>query len=322
MKTYQFGEAVKQPQVVTRLIINATAATDFVPRLHEFIALEWLEIANTDLSDLPEIHLPNLRTLILKNNELICLPVAITKWQNLEILWIEEELLELIPEEICDLRQVKHFILKCPKLWYAPVDELFSAWSQLEILNLLCPLKIMPPSITHLKGLKQLYLAEMATMFKFPDIFGELPNLEGLSFDQMGLTSLPPSISSIPKLKWLYVHGCPLFTFPTSLPDSLEELILSAAFITSIPASLFQHPNLMDIDLSSNRIETIPVPNEFCRAPFRRLSLHHNRIKYLPPGFFKLPVEELDINMNPLAPETVRQLKQNFQGIHICLPPS
>ncbi|RMG21070.1 MAG: leucine-rich repeat domain-containing protein, partial [Methanobacteriota archaeon] len=135
MKIYHFKEAVEQPAVVTGLIIEWMESKEFIPKLHEFTALESLEITHTDLADLPEIPLPTLQRLLLSHNRLTSLPVAITKLQHLETLCINEENLEHLPEELCELKRLNFFELNSPKL--RDTDSLakaFAHWPHLKTL--------------------------------------------------------------------------------------------------------------------------------------------------------------------------------------------
>ncbi|RMG32723.1 MAG: hypothetical protein D6732_13020 [Methanobacteriota archaeon] len=190
----------------------------------------------------------------------------------------------------------------------------------MKTLFLTYALETIPSTIRHLKALKGLYLEYMPNLVELPDVFEELPNLEGLTICFAGLTSLPKSISSSKKLKQLSIRHCPISTLPTSLPESLEELTVINTKISSVPASLFQHPRLKEIDLGSNQIKKVQVPTQLSRkTPFKIIDLSFNEIKQLPIEFFKLPIKKLKMGGNPLTKTTSKRLIQKFPGIDLIL---
>ena len=86
--------------------------------------------------------------------------------------------------------------------------------------------------------------------------------------------------------------------------DEIEALNINYNKLTTLPARLFQLPNLKKLYLDGNRIEELPefVDNP---SPITHLSIANNKLKKLPKWLADLPLIYLDFSSNELTKDSV-----------------
>lgn len=181
---------------------------------------DWDTPGADKLTTIPDevLELTQLESLDLSHNAITSIPKSIARLKNLNKLILYRNLLTELPKEILH------------------IENLFS-------LNVSGnPLKTVPSWFPKLKNLKELDLSftgstSDSSISNLERISG-LENLTSLSFNNVGLTTIP---------RWLLNL------------QNLEELSLGFNQLTSIPEWLSQLPNLKKLYLNGNRLNTIPM---------------------------------------------------------------
>ncbi|XP_047960922.1 leucine-rich repeat receptor-like serine/threonine-protein kinase SKM1 [Salvia hispanica] len=173
------------------------------------------------------------------------------------------------------------------------------------------PLRPPPPSSLSLPLLQQLYLDNNFLTDSLPLL--NFPNLKRLEFQSNQLTGSFPDLTRLPNLNFLDASDNSLSgALPPSLPPSLVELVarnnqiegeiplftapslqvldLSHNKLTgSVPASLFSHPNLEQLTLSFNQLDSVQIPaGSGLTSPLISVDLSNNRLRGFLPGFMGL----------------------------------
>ncbi|XP_027132022.1 leucine-rich repeat-containing G-protein coupled receptor 5-like, partial [Larimichthys crocea] len=167
------------------------------------------------------------------------------------------------------------------------------------------------------------------SLVEFPTAVRSLGHLKELGFHSNNIQSIPehaftgnPSLITIffydnpiqcvgrsafqnlPELRTLSLNGAADLT---EFPDltgtkSLESLTITGARITSLPSSVCEQlPNLQLLDLSYNRIQTLPSFSG-CES-VQKIDLHHNEIEELEENTFHglMSLRSLDLSWNRLS---------------------
>jgi internalin A len=122
-----------------------------------------------------------------------------------------------------------------------------------------------------------------------------------LDLSNLGLDTLPDSISQLINLKYLYISGNQL----TALPDSFEQLTnLQSLYIfdnqlTALPDSIGQLTSLQSLDISHNQLTVLP--DSFGQlTQLGSLDLRDNQLEVLPENLRRLiRLERLLLHGNP-----------------------
>jgi Leucine-rich repeat (LRR) protein len=140
-----------------------------------------------------------------------------------------------LPQEICDLPQVKYLFLDSTSL------------------------RVLPPAIGFLNTLN-FFAINNSHLTSLPQEIGQLANLMIFILDNNQLCSIPDKIRSLSQLVSLSLKGNRLTKIPdvSSLPN-LKTLQLDGNPIESIPSSLFFRP-----DLQVTGIQILPSPTSLC----------------------------------------------------------
>ncbi|KAL1569533.1 receptor-like protein kinase 5 [Salvia divinorum] len=169
----------------------------------------------------------------------------------------------------------------------------------------------LPPSLSSLPLLEEIYLDNNLLTASFPPL--KLPSLKRLEFQSNQLTGSFPDLTLLQNLNFVDASDNSLSgSLPPSLPPSLIELVarnnqfegdipaIAAASLQvldlshnrlsgSVPASLFTHPNLEQLTLSFNQLESVEIPGDSgLSSPLISVDLSNNRIRGVLPGFMGL----------------------------------
>ncbi|KAI3410761.1 uncharacterized protein J3R85_018461 [Psidium guajava] len=145
----------------------------------------------------------------------------------------------------------------------------------------------LPVSIWELQGLKYLSLSSNNFSGSFSiDVVRRLRNLSVLDLSYGGFsidaTNTASQASSFPDLSTLNLASCQLRTFPEFLAEqhSLQFLDLSDNQIQGeIPKWIWEHQNLMYLNLSSNLLDDIGTPSPNLSSILYILDLRKNRLR-------------------------------------------
>ncbi len=189
------------------------------------------------LKTLPESigNLTSLRSLSLRDNNLITIPDSIGNLTSLEYINFRSNRLETIPESIGNLKFLKYLVLRNN------------------------PLKSIPDSIGNLSLLMELYLAGIKLPV-LPKWIGNLSSLKYLNLENNQLTTLPVSIGNLSLLNILLLGENRLKMLPETIGNlkSLRVLVLSGNDITSIPGSFKNLTSLKSLLLQRNKLKKLP----------------------------------------------------------------
>uniref|UniRef100_A0ACD5WP45 Uncharacterized protein n=3 Tax=Avena sativa TaxID=4498 RepID=A0ACD5WP45_AVESA len=260
--------------------------------------------------------------------------------QNMETLIMSNCLLDILPDDICNLHKLCYLdlsgnrsLIKLP----ASLGKL----SKLSFLNLSgCSiLQDVPKSICQLTCLQHIDMSECRAIHNLPDKFGSLPNILFLNLSGCSkLTKLPDSVN-LEYLEHLDLSSChELENLPQDFGNlrSLVFLNLSDCYKVSVlPESFCQLIHLKDLDLSDcHNLSELPdcfgnlseldslnltscsklqlLPESFCKLfKLRHLNLSYcMRLEKLPPSLDGLKLQLLD-----LSSVTFHDLPDSLHGI-------
>jgi hypothetical protein len=199
-------------QNLRELAIHDNATLDFaavLSLLAKIPALERLDLAETDLSELPaEIGgLVNLRELLLWRNELKTLPEEIGSLQKLEWINLAMNSIESLPASMGKLHGLTHLDLSQNGLKSVPgaVFEM-PALKSLD-LSKNYDLASLPADIGKLKGLEFLGLAFDLELKHLPLELGQLQNLGEITGLEAGFLDAPETVEISRSLKNARISG-------------------------------------------------------------------------------------------------------------------
>uniref|UniRef100_A0AAR5PKM9 LRRCT domain-containing protein n=1 Tax=Dendroctonus ponderosae TaxID=77166 RepID=A0AAR5PKM9_DENPD len=176
--------------------------------------------------------------------------------------------------------------------------------------------KLEPNFLQDLPSLRKLDLSGNELSFIDPAAFALTPSLENLNISFNAVSALhPATFRPLLGLYELDVSSNILGEFLPGLPRGIEYLHLKNNAITQLPSAPsldLQLPALRALDLSGNKIHTLPIEGFSALAQLRKLLLGKNLLKKLEDGNFKglARLETLDLAQNGIArlmPNAFRQ---------------
>jgi len=241
------------------------------------------------LAKLPESlkYLFNIKTLILRYNQLTLLPDWIETLDCLETLNINVNNLVELPSAIGSLSSLQELSLWKNELKYLPnsIGRLLN----LEKLNLrLNQLKSLPSSLGNLTSLKDLNLHDNQLTY-LPESIGKLKALISLNLSWNNLRIVPVSLGHLPSLKYLDLEKNELSKIPNSISllSSLEFLNLSDNSLTKLPNSIGNLTSLQYLNISRNELNLLPESIESLKS-LRELYIGENNISIISKKIKKL----------------------------------
>ena len=177
---------------------------------------------------LPDTLLPfSLTTLDISFNCFVLLPPVMCQLIKLRELYLNNNQLSHLTEEMSNLKELEVLHLQCNQLRTLPVC--LCGLVSLKRLNLESNrIETIPPEISKLKNLKELYLRSNS-IEHFPDAFTQLSNLEELHLTNNVLKHLPNHLEGLSSLKQLHLANNKLRFLPLSIINlsMLQGLTLS-----------------------------------------------------------------------------------------------
>ena len=233
---------------------------------------------------------------------------------NLQVLRLDYNDLERLPESICHLKSLRTLNLGNNKLKVLPNS--ISDLSSLKILTLgNNKLRFLPNSISDLSSLKTLWLNDN-TFEHYPESTSNLISLENLSLGGNNLKGLSESIGNLQSLKSLILRDNDLTTIPESIGklSFLETLELEHNKLTKLPESIGNLKLLKRLNLYRNNLSTLPASIGNLIS-LKTLDLERNEIMTLPESIGKLiSLTWLNLRANNLKtlPESIGNLTSLF----------
>jgi internalin A len=219
-----------------------------------------LDLSTLGFTALPEAlcQLRQLRTLYLRNNQLITLPESLGRLTRLQHIYLTGNRLISLPKSLGQLTELQ--ILSLGNNQLTAIPESFGQLAQLQILDLNHnQLTALPESLSELTQLKIFHLNQNQ-LTSLPESFGQLTQLHTLNLSNNRLTALPESFGQVTQLHTLNLVDNHLTFLPESLGQltHLHTLNLSNNRLTALPESIGQLTHLHTLDLSDNQLTALP----------------------------------------------------------------
>lgn len=151
-------------------------------------------------------------------------------------------------------------------------------------------------------------------------------NIQKLDISAQPIGKINLDLSKLKYLQYLYLLGDSLVELPKNFLQiqHLKKLNISVNELKSIPAWLFTHPTLQELDLSEQNSEkgdkdTLLLPTILSNKVLRVLSLAQIKTTILPANFLRLEaLEEFNLSKNKFKtlPKEIRNLK-NLQVLNL-----
>jgi Leucine-rich repeat (LRR) protein len=236
------------------------------------------------------------------------IPEAVRECVNAEVVDVSFTDVTEVPDWVLQLPKLKQLnLLGCSSL-REPPRNLHVAVGLEELSLQLGDGQQIPHEVFGMTRLKKLVLA--GGISKLPAEIVNLKSLEGLELFLTQITTLPPSLGELPKLKQLTMFAmCSSLGVKSELDiasmvgtlagcRNLEKLSLNDCGISSLPASIDQLEGLKILELASNLLVDYP-PSLHNLANLVELDLGVNQLKRIHPGFGNLAkLKVLKLNSN------------------------
>lgn len=206
----------------------------------ELVALiEELDIDAEYDDDAEEGEEPGVTELDMSDKGLTSVPAVVFRCTSLVGLYLEDNELEKLEEDVGDLKELEELYLRR------------------------CKLAMLPSALgAALPKLDSLYLEDnQLTEGSFPESFGQLSALKGLTLHRNQLAAIPAPVLQVTSLVELYLDSNSVAgDLPEAIGDlvALREIGLGNNAITGLPASFGNLVALQVCHLEGNLIEKLP----------------------------------------------------------------
>ncbi|XP_031375480.1 receptor-like protein 52 [Punica granatum] len=284
-------------------------------------------------------HLPNLRILSLSDNSNLTGALPQTNWSSSPLVLLSLSFTKFhgpIPDSVGNLTSLEYLHLKGSEFTGSVPPTLgnLDRLSSLALGGINLSGTIDFDMFARLKNLEDLYLSGNLNVMLPNNGNCSFPRLKELILFGVNLTEFPYFLSSSEELEWLDLNGNKISGpipewFGRVWSNTLTALSLSSNnFTGEIPSSICQLSSLRDLDLSDNRLGTIPrcfgklsnlsyldlfsnnftgeIPSSICQlSSLRDLDLSYNRlVGTIPRCFGKLSnLSDLFISSNNFTGE-------------------
>lgn len=254
-------------------------------KLKNVLALDISENKGIDLTNIGRLQ--NLQVLFIEDCELIVVPEELGLLNKIFALNLNENSISLLPDSIKNLHNLIGFNLSDNKFEEIPacifdlpnIHGLYLSFNKL---------KYIPKEIFNISTLKDLSLANNG-----------ITNIEPFTTIKSGIENFSLSNNKINEFQWL----CNL--------TSLSDLKLSRLELNQIPEEVITLINLKELDLSDNNISIIP-PSIKNLVNLHSLNIGQNKINELPieiGELYQLNILNLYSNKLDNLPSEISRLK-------------
>lgn len=326
------------------IIFSRLPITNLPQSFGNLTHLEYLQLGLSDLKALPENfgELTSLRNLLLSSNDISALPISFCDMRslthlglfgikikalpecfgnlsNLSELRIDGSDIASLPRSFGRLSALKELDIRGDAFSKCPEEALMGLTSLESLIIESTSLAVCPESIGNLKQLEFLRIMDCKIKY-IPSTLGNLTRLKRLDLSENKLTELPEAaINPLKLLELLNLARNKLVQLPNNLNLPVLEVIdLASNKLKTVPAWLFQLPNLTSLELSSN--ELVSLPEITGKNKITYLDISNNKIYKLPESIAVLSaLKKLDIGRNTLLyslPKNFCQLK-NLKNLNL-----
>lgn len=203
-----------------------------------------------------------IRSLIICNNLLSCLPDSLSVFRHIETLDVSSNQLKKISSNIMQaMPNLRHLIAKDNLLSDNSLPKNFGATNRLEIVNFSGnKFTQYPYQLLEITTLREIYLGSNQIMV-LPRNYENLFNLEILYLGGNRIVNVPAELSQLKRLTSLNLSDNQLTILPTKLNllKNLRTLSLHGNELTTLPIELIKL-NLSELSLRNN-----PLVNRFAK---------------------------------------------------------
>jgi len=315
---------------------------------HELQQLSILDLSTNELTSLPEnfYKLKSLTQLWLTNNMLRTLPdnlgFGVQKLQEIRAC---HNVLTHLPETFTRLKSLHHMAFEFNHLSeiHSHVGNMQTMNSMLlehnhilQLPNSICkmpeltvlmvqknPLERLPDLFGNLTQLKRLSVSHGKHMFELPETFTQLASLRSVRTPTCSHTRKQHHFLPHNNVSTLYfTHVAPsamsTVTHPNYQlhylllpPTTIPKCGLSDNILSSIPNSFVNLQMVVDLDLSFNKLATVPEDGWDLMRALRCLWLNGNRLTHIPLSICKSSIQDLYLHQNQIGelPEEMNEMQ-------------
>jgi len=260
-----FKQAFEHPLETKNLYVKAKGLSSLPDDIIKLQNLERLTIVGANLinfsKDIEKLaQLPNLKALDLTGCNLLSLPKNINLLQQVEAIYLGFNNLKLLPEEICELKNLAYLNLYNNR----PFIKLPNSLGKLKSLEALLiagtKVSTFPESIGDCDKLLHI-TANACRLEKLPDSFGDMENLMDFNFGSNNLKELPKTFGNLPRLRIAHLSNNKLKSLPANF-GKLDNLLTSnfdGNLFTEFPMQLLELKNYLGMNFVQNNIKYIPL---------------------------------------------------------------
>ncbi|XP_046384143.1 leucine-rich repeat-containing protein 58 [Ischnura elegans] len=252
-------------------------------------------------------HFENVEAILLASNQLITIPVIISRFSHVKVINVSNNGMVRLPEALCE----------CPLTSLIAKNNLLESDS-------------IPKSLGNVISLMELNLSGN-NLTAFPEQILELSNLRYLFLGGNRMTEIPQEIWKLHSLQVLYLGGNRLVEIPASVGElqHLHSLVLCDNMLESLPSSIANLHLLKSLLLHKNQLRTLPSEIIALKG-LSELSLRDNPLvvrfvrdmTHNPPTMLELAARIIKIHSIPYTSEEVPQnIFEYLNGAHYCLNP-
>lgn len=298
---------------LTYLDLSKLQLTELPASIRRLEQLNYLDVSSNNLTALPVWigEFTFLLDLYADDNKLESIPSTISLLSKLTYLTLSKNQLTCLPNSIGQLKNLKTLYAYHNKLVSLP--ESIGQMSELETLSVFeNQLTTLPDSFDHLKLLKDLDISGN-NFTVVPECIKELRKLRRLSLTRNLPSPIPDWIYKFKKLKEL---GLPDGQLPAGVGQlkKLNTLVFRYNNVKALPDWIRQLSELEELAGLFNKINELPEWISELKK-LKRLHLRGNKITNLPLSLSQLPLEELDLDDNPLNPELAAAYKEGIDAV-------
>jgi Leucine-rich repeat (LRR) protein len=246
----------KQNSNVKKLNLSGLGLGKLPKSIYNFKELEELDLSKNEFQRfrLKPKKLPFLKRIILNDNLLTVNSIRIKKNNQIQMINLSDNDFEAFPKRIEKCTNLKD--LHLANNYVTQTDNIrFEKLRQLELLNFYNNQIVeLSEGIGKLQNLQILDLYHNQLRF-LPKSFIQLEKLETLAISNNNLWEFPESFQNLKKLKTLYAHHNKLSSIDF-LPPNVENIDLGFNLLETVPTSFRQASSITDLDISNNRIKS------------------------------------------------------------------
>lgn len=237
------------PSSLVSLFLSCNQLRSLLPS--KLPKLDLLQLSHNELAEFPNYVMKNVSTIDLSNNLFTQIPPNLPK--SLNILDMCNNYVNQIGNEIFKLPNLSILLLTNNKIETIPESIQQSNLTHLNVsMNLLTQLPSLPASIRKL-------IASNNGLTSIPQSYSDLSSLHEIYISNNQISDIP----ALPYIHRVRASCNKLAKFPAGLSSIVRIIDLSFNHISELP-ELTQFPELIDLDISHNRIATIPQSIQSC----------------------------------------------------------